>query len=221
VNARDKGLGIGPTINIQDLVQAGVHYDSDTIYPLEQAGIVRRAGYEYGLTDVTREMLRRFTVAEGPETRLDFRVDYPQAFVVMPFSQPWSNDVYNQFFKPGIENANFSSIRGDAIVRFGDLSKNVWNSITQAGVVVAEVSVPNPNVYYELGLAEALGKPTFLFKQKDVSLPADFGGAHYYEYDLKDLSNARQLLTDELVKLANEADRRFFGVKALADKPRP
>jgi hypothetical protein len=43
--------------------------------------------------------------------------------------------------------------------------------------------VPNPSVYYEIGLADALGKPVFLFKQANVPLPADFSGIHYYEYD--------------------------------------
>ena len=50
-------------------------------------------------------------------------------------------------------------MRGDSIVRVGDLSTNVWKSITQAGVIVAEVSVPNPNVYYEIGLADAWESP--------------------------------------------------------------
>ncbi|MDQ6760945.1 MAG: nucleotide-binding protein, partial [Acidobacteriota bacterium] len=63
--------------------------------------------------------------------------------------------------------------------------------ITQAGVIVAEVSVPNPNLYYEIGLADALGKPVFLFKQASATLPADFGGVHYYPYDINDLEAGR------------------------------
>jgi len=77
--------------------------------------------------------------------------------------------------------------------------------------------VPNPNVYFEIGLADALGKPIFIFKQEDVKLPADFGGQHYYTYDLKKLAAGRRKLADELKKWANHSDHRNSGVKALID----
>ena len=96
----------------------------------------------------------------------------------------------------------------------------MWRSITQAGLIVADVSVPNPNVYYEIGLADALGKPVFLFKQTSVTLPADFGGVHYYEYDLNDIAAARETLAAELKKCADEEDNQAFGVKALVDRKR-
>lgn len=162
------------------LTGAGVHCDADTRQPLEDAGVVTRVGNEYELAKPVREVVRRFTVAQGPDVSVDLRVDYPEVFVVMPFGQPWSDDVYTKFFELGVRGAGFTEVRGDSIVRVGDLSTNVWKSITQAGVIVAEVSVPNPNVYYEIGLADALGKPVFLFKQRSATLPADFGGVHYY-----------------------------------------
>ena len=136
----------------------------------------------------------------------------------MPFSEPWSEDVHTKFFKTGITDAGFVESRGDSIVRVGDLSTNVWTRITQAGLIVAEVSVPNPNVYYEIGLADALGKPIFLFKQRNVTLPADFGGVHYYEYDLSDLAKARRMLAGELTKWAEHRDHQPFGVKDLVDR---
>jgi len=144
-------------------------------------------------------------------------VTKPEVFVVMPFGQSWSDDVYTKFFELGVRDAGFTEVRGDSIVRVGDLSTNVWKSITQAGVIVAEVSVPNPNVYYEIGLADALGKPVFLFKQRNATLPADFGRVHYYEYDLADLAGARQTLTAELKKWAAHEDHQPFGVRALVD----
>jgi hypothetical protein len=32
----------------------------------------------------------------------------------------------------------------------------LWRSITPAGLIVADVSVPYPSVYYEIGLADVL-----------------------------------------------------------------
>ena len=216
--ARRTGAGDRRVLTQQELERAGVHCDPDSIQPLEDARIVTRIGNEFELSKPAREILRRFTVAKGPEAGVDIRIDYPEAFVVMPFSQPWSDEAFTKLYQPGIQAAGFVASRGDSIVRVGDLSTNVWKSITQVGVIVADVSVPNPNVYYELGLADALGKPILLFKQASTTLPADLGGAHYYNYDLADLASGCQMLTTALLKLAEEEDNRFFGVKDLIDR---
>ena len=107
------------------------------------------------------------------------------------------------------------------VYRIGDLATNVWRQIALAGVIVADVTAPNPNVYYELGLADALGKPILAFKQVGVVLPADIGGRHFYEYDLDHLASGMEALTTALKDLADESDNQFFGVKAIVDAGKP
>ncbi len=216
--ARRTGRSARRVLTEEELTKAGVHCDPDSRQVLEDAGVVKRIGNAYELSKGARKIVSTFTLAKGLEANVDIRVDYPEVFVVMPFSQPWSDKVFTNLFQLGIEDAKFTVSRGDDIVRVGDLGTNVWRSITQAGVIVAEVSIPNPNVYYELGLADALGKPIFLFKQAGASLPADVGGVHFYEYDLADLAAGRKTLTKALKKWAKERDNQFFGVKALVDR---
>lgn len=216
--ARRTGTGNRRVLTEQDLTSAGVHCDPDSRQLLEDAGVVTRSGDEYELSKAARKIVSTFTVAKGPRDNVDIRVDYPEVFVIMPFGQPWSDDVFTKLFEPGIEDAGFSVSRGDSIVRVGDLGTNVWRSITQAGLIVAEVSMPNPNVYYEIGLADALGKPIFLFKQESATLPADFGGVHYYDYDINDLAAGRQKLAGELRKWAADKEHQPFGVKAIVDR---
>lgn len=181
---RRTGSGDSRVLTEDELKSAGVYCDSDSRQILEDDEIVRRVGNAYELSKAARKIVSKFTLAKGPQTNVDVRVDYPEVFVVMPFGQPWSDAVFKDLFKPAIEAANFVATRGDAIVRVGDLGTNVWRCITQAGVIVADVSAPNPNVYYELGLADALGKPIFLFKQIGTALPADIGGVHFYSIAL-------------------------------------
>lgn len=216
--AQRKDDGDERVLTEKELTQAGVYCDPDSRQLLEDGGVVIRQGNAYSLAEAARKILATFTVAKGPEDGVDIRVDYPEVFVVMPFSEPWSNKVFSEMLSPGIEDAGFVVSRGDSVVRVGDLGTNVWRSITQAGVIVAEVSVPNPNVYYEIGLADALGKPVFLYKQDRVTLPADFGGVHYYEYDLNDLQSARRQLAGELKKWAALRHCQPFGVRALAER---
>jgi hypothetical protein len=215
--ARRRPGGRGSVLTAQELIEAGVHCEPDTHDVLEDAGIVTRFGDEYELARPVREIVRRFILAKGPDVDMDVRVDYPEVFVIMPFSEVWSTRVYDDMFEPAIRAAGFTASRGDSTIRVGELSTNVWRSITQAGLVVADVSVPNPNVYYEIGLADALGKDVFLFKQHDAQLPADFGGVHYYAYDVEDLPQGQTMLTAELQEWAAQASRQPFGVKRLED----
>jgi hypothetical protein len=216
--ARRREGGDRSVLTAQELISAGVHCEPDTHDVLEDAGIVTRLGDDqYALVAPVRELVRRFVLAKGPEVDMDVRVDFPEVFVVMPFGEPWSDAVYRDMFEPAIRDAGFTASRGDLIVRVGELSTNVWRRITQAGLIVAEVSVPNPNVYYEIGLADALGKDVFLFKQRAAELPADFGGVHYYPYDLGDLTRGRTTLNRELKEWAAQPSRQPFSVKKLED----
>lgn len=216
--ARRRGTGDRRVLTEQELARAGVHCDPDSREILETAGVVTRVGDEYSLSAVARTIIDTFTVGKGRGGKVEIRVDYPEVFIVMPFTKRWSRKVYDRVLKAGTEAAGFTAVRGDAIVRVGDLSTNVWRSIARAGVIVAEVSVPNPNVYYEIGLADALGKPVFLFKQAGTQLPADLGGVHYYEYDLGDLERGRQTLADALTQWAGRKEHQSFGVQALVDR---
>jgi predicted nucleotide-binding protein len=76
--------------------------------------------------------------------------------------------------------------------------EGVWSDILQAGIVIAELSTPNPNVFYELGLVHALGKDTVILKEKAVKLPADFLGTLYVEYDAGDKQKALKDLQVQL-----------------------
>jgi predicted nucleotide-binding protein len=55
-------------------------------------------------------------------------------------------------------------------------------------LIIADVSQQNPNVFYELGFAHALRKPTILlFNSKSGSgLPSDLDGLQYIAYDPAD-----------------------------------
>jgi nucleoside 2-deoxyribosyltransferase len=55
----------------------------------------------------------------------------------------------------------------------GVILQDMQREIEQAGVVIAEITPPNPNVFYEVGYAHALGKPTILLAQRGIQLPFD------------------------------------------------
>ena len=74
------------------------------------------------------------------------------------------------------------------------------------------MSALNATVFNELGLAHALGKDILILEQRSSTVPADFGAAHYYQYDLNDLDADKAMLQAELAQWASVNHAQ--GVKA-------
>lgn len=197
----------------RQLADAGIYCGGDTINPLLISGAVHNQAGMYVLSEAARRILETCVVANRRWSSEDLWVDYPSVFVAMPFSEPWSDSVFRGMIEPAVVEAGLKCIRGDQIPRVGDLAQNIWGSLLHAGIVVAEVSVPNPNVFYELGLTHALGKDAILLRQVNSKIPADFGGAHYHEYDLPAPDVGKEWLRKHLEEWAEEA--RSSAVKTL------
>jgi hypothetical protein len=61
--------------------------------------------------------------------------------------------------------------------------QDIINGLLDSDVVIAEVSPANPNVFYELGYAHALDKPTVLLARRGGELPFDISGYRVIFYD--------------------------------------
>jgi hypothetical protein len=212
--AHDDGTGDW-TLSAAELDAAGVDCIPDTIQPvIDRHAVERSPTGRFKLGSGARLVLDQCVVGNKRwSNSREFRVDYPSVFVIMPFSETWSNKVLNELIMPAIEQAGLACIRGDMPVRVTDLTNTVWTEIIKAGLVLADLSSVNANVFYELGLAHALGKDTFVLKQRDVTLPADFGGSHFYEYDRAQPGNTLPQLLAALRDWAT--DNKVAGVAAL------
>jgi hypothetical protein len=98
--------------------------------------------------------------------------DRPRAFVVMQFAEPYDT-FYREVIQSQAEAAGFDVLRIDEKVGPGVIFQDIQKEIEQAEVVIAEITPANPNVFYELGYAHALGKPTILLAQRNAALPFD------------------------------------------------
>jgi hypothetical protein len=61
-----------------------------------------------------------------------------------------------------------------------------WDDIIETKVIIADVSDQNPCVFFELGLAHAIGKQVIFITQKKNHLPFD---TNYIPYSLTDRSS--------------------------------
>lgn len=126
----------------------------------------------------------------------------PKAFVAMQFSEPY-NEVYRDAVEPLIKEIGFDPLRIDDIYGPGIIVNDIMNNLSEASIVLAEISERNANVYYELGLAHALGKPTLLMASKGTSLPFDVGPHRciFYENTIAGRGKLQESLKRSLVSL--------------------
>lgn len=96
----------------------------------------------------------------------------PKAFVVMQFSSPF-NELYSDVIKPICDELDLNVLRADETYGPGLIIADISKEIRESRVVIAEISPTNSNVYYEVGYAHALNKPTILIAEKSVKLPFD------------------------------------------------
>jgi len=96
----------------------------------------------------------------------------PTAFVVMQFTAPY-NELYNKVIKPVCKEFSMDSFRADEQFGPGVIITDIARQIEESRIVIAEITPTNPNVYYEVGYAHALNKPTILIAEKGTQLPFD------------------------------------------------
>jgi hypothetical protein len=109
-------------------------------------------------------------------------------FVMMPFAIPVGG-YYDSIYKPAIEKAKLKADRADAdLYSTGKIIDQIWNGITSARVLLAELTNRNANVLYELGLAHALHKPVILVcsKANEGDVPFDLRHVRVIYYDKDD-----------------------------------
>lgn len=107
-------------------------------------------------------------------------------FVMMPFAGHLGK-YYSEIYEPAIIKAGLKPVRADdEIFGTGKIIDQIWRGISQAKVLIAELTSRNPNVFYELGLAHAVQKPVVLVSSNEEDVPFDLNHIRVIYYDIHD-----------------------------------
>jgi hypothetical protein len=104
-------------------------------------------------------------------------------FVLMPFKEDML-PVYEDHIKPTCASMDLSVRRADDFFTAHSVVQDIWKAIVSARSIVADCTDRNPNVFYEIGLAHTIGKPTVLLTQRAEDIPFDLRHLRYIEYQL-------------------------------------
>ncbi len=94
----------------------------------------------------------------------------------MPFEKEF-DDVYQLGIKEACKEAGAYCERVDEQLFHESILDRIYNQISKADVVIADMTGRNPNVFYEAGYAHALGKKVILVTQNSEDIPFDL--KHY------------------------------------------
>src|SRR5918996_5511820 len=112
------------------------------------------------------------------------------AFVAMPFGIKEDidfNAVFRELIKPALEDAGFEVFRADEEMRAGNIRTDMFQELLLADLVVADLSIDNPNVWYELGVRHALrARGVIQIKCQRDYMPFDVYTDRSLRYHIKD-----------------------------------
>lgn len=116
-----------------------------------------------------------------------------RAFIVMPFGRKTAPDgtvidfdqVFERLLKPAAEDAGLWPHRADAERRGGSIHADMFQELLLAEFVVADLTLDNSNVWYEIGVRHALrsGGAVLTYAMRD-RLPFDLAGQRMLRYTL-------------------------------------
>jgi nucleoside 2-deoxyribosyltransferase len=97
-------------------------------------------------------------------------------------------------------SANGFDTHEQQVLHAGFWLDNLLRSIESASLVIADLSEDSPNVWYELGFAHALRKPTILLVNRDAKfkIPTDLEGQLFLPYRADDALALEEALTGAL-----------------------
>lgn len=135
----------------------------------------------------------------------------PHAFVAMPFGIKKDNQgnpinfnrVYSELIQPALHAAGLRPFRADEEHRAGDIRTDMFQELLLADLVIADITLDNPNVWYELGIRHGLrARGVVLICGGKISTAFDLYTDRKLHYHLKAGEPDPILISDDIQNLA-------------------
>ena len=131
-----------------------------------------------------------------------------RAFIVRPFGTQQGidfNRVSDRLISPVLERLNIVGGTTEVIAWAGNIRVDMFERLALADIVIADISIHNANVFYELGIRHSLRPRTTILiraraktRPEATEVPFDLKTDRYLEYDADQPDEAQPLLADAL-----------------------
>lgn len=124
------------------------------------------------------------------------------AFIVRPFGEKNGvnfDEVQAKLILPALNRAGINGYTTGVILEAGNIRQDMFQLLLTSDLVIADISIHNANVFYELGIRHALrAKRTVLIRCRKDEVPFDLKTDRYLAYDNNDLANTVDLLSESI-----------------------
>ena len=125
----------------------------------------------------------------------------PTCFVIQPFN-PTFDKRYNDTYKPALEEAGLEPYRVDQDLSTEGIIVSIEDEIRKATICLADITSNNPNVWYELGYAFAVGRSVIMVCSNErKGYPFDIQHRAIIQYASESASDFERL-RDDITKRA-------------------
>jgi hypothetical protein len=93
------------------------------------------------------------------------------------------DELYKTCLRPTVESHGWICCRADEVYQPREIIDLIWEEIHRADLVIADLTGRNPNVFYEVGYAHALLRPTVLLVQDIKEVPFDLRHRQLLRYE--------------------------------------
>ncbi len=107
-------------------------------------------------------------------------------FIAMPFHEEFK-EVY-QAIREALIGSNYIPYRVDELKFNNDIVQDIEEGIRDSFLVLADLTTKNPNVFYEVGYARAIGKGVISMTQNPEDVPFDLRQRRYIKYSKNQLT---------------------------------
>jgi hypothetical protein len=114
-----------------------------------------------------------------------------RCFVISPIGPEGSevrehaDDVLDFIITPALEECGIEPVRSDRLAEPGKITDQMFRELLDDDLCIAVLTFHNPNVFYELAIAQAAARPLIVLLQKGEALPFDVADLRCVQYDLK------------------------------------
>ena len=148
-----------------------------------------------------------------------------RAFIIRPFGVKQGIDfdnVVKELIDPALTALGVTGRDTIEILKQGNIRIDMFQRLLTADLVVADLSIHNANVFYELGIRHALrGKRTFLLRSNQDAYPFDLQTDRYLAYDKDNPAASLPVLTESLRQTLASEDQDSPVFRSLPDLQEP
>jgi len=137
-----------------------------------------------------------------------------RCFIISPIGEEGSavrahaDDVMEFIIKPALAKYDIDPVRSDQMVESGTITEQMFREIVGADVCVVLLTGFNPNVFYELAVAQAAARPVVILIEKGQNLPFDVKDLRSIQYEMAPISRlVKGTFADRVAEMIGDIKR--------------